>query len=139
MRTIDKIVVHHTASPNSWTYDDVKASHLERGFDDIGYHYLIEHNGTVRLGRHVSRVGAHCKGYNANSVGVCVVGSFEDGSMPTDEQWDAVSSLCADLLRQHPGSELFGHKELKPTLCPGFDPQKLRDTINLMECEDGSN
>ena len=138
MRKITKIVVHHTASPDSWTYDDVRESHLQRGFNDIGYHYLIEHDSNLRLGRDVSIVGAHCKGYNSESVGVSVVGSFEDGTMPTTGQWSVLVSLCSDLLRQFPDSELFGHKELKATLCPGFDVKELRDSINIMECRDGT-
>ena len=78
MRAIRKIVVHHSASP-AVSMEKIEQWHIERGFSEVGYHYVIQAGGFVRLGRKLDRVGAHCKGHNSDSIGVCVVGSFENG------------------------------------------------------------
>jgi N-acetylmuramoyl-L-alanine amidase len=140
VRNIEHVIVHHTASPSDWTLERISDAHQERGFAEhsgthCGYHYVIESDATVRLGRSIDVVGAHCKGFNAKSIGVCVVGSFEGDDEPTEEQWATLVTLCADLLRQFPDAGVVGHKEMKPTLCPGFDPSILRsDVFAKLEC-----
>ena len=140
MRRIDHVVVHHSASPDSWTLERVSSSHKERGFSEVagtncGYHYVIELDGVVRLGRTIDVVGAHCRGHNSKSIGVCVIGSVEGEDNPSEAQWRSLVQLCADLLRQFPDAGLVGHKELKPTLCPGLDPSLLRsDVFSILEC-----
>ena len=134
VRQINHVIVHHTASPSSWRLETISKSHRVRGFAEhsgthCGYHYVIEADGLVRLGRSVDVIGAHCKGHNSKSIGVCVVGSFEGDDSPSDEQWSALVSLCSDLLRQFPDAGLVGHKEMKATLCPGFDPSLLRSDV----------
>ncbi len=105
--------------------------HKERGFSEVGYHFVIQAGGLVRLGRKLDRIGAHCKGHNSDSIGVCVVGSFENGAHVPGSQWVALVSVVSDLLRQYGLSvrDVYGHKELGNTLCPGFDPQMLRDAL----------
>tara|TARA_R110002020_G_scaffold206024_1_gene411025 strand:- start:208 stop:609 length:402 start_codon:yes stop_codon:yes gene_type:complete len=127
MRTISRIIVHHSASP-AVSMEKIEEWHNERGYNGIGYHFVIQAGGLVRLGRELGRTGAHCKGYNTGSIGVCVVGSFEDGTPVPGSQWAALVALVGDLVRQYgltPG-DVYGHKELGSTLCPGFDPQLLR-------------
>lgn len=135
MRAIRKIVVHHSASP-AVSMEKIEEWHIERGFSEVGYHYVIQAGGFVRLGRKLSRVGAHCKGHNSDSIGVCVVGSFENGEPVPGKQWVALVSIVSDLMRQYDLSvrDVYGHKELGSTLCPGFDPQSLRDAL-ADECE----
>ncbi|WP_337632460.1 N-acetylmuramoyl-L-alanine amidase, partial [Prevotella sp.] len=59
--------------------------HRERGFDSIGYHYIIYLDGSIHFGRPVEQAGAHCKGHNANSIGVCYVGGLsKDGKTSKD-------------------------------------------------------
>ena len=131
MRPIRRIIVHHSASPDSWTLDDVDRSHRARGFDCVGYHFVVEKTGLIRLGRPVSKVGAHCKGLNSYSIGVCLIGSFENGGTIPGDQWAAAVSLVRDFMRQYdlPIAEVYGHMEVKPTLCPGFDPAMFRDAV----------
>lgn len=135
MRAIRKIVVHHSASP-SVSMEKIEQWHKERGFSEVGYHYVIQAGGLVRLGRKAQQIGAHCKGHNSDSIGVCVVGSFEDGTPVPGSQWVALVSVVSDLMRQYGLSvrDVYGHKELGKTLCPGFDPVLLRDEL-ADECE----
>ena len=140
MRPITAVVVHHSASPQDWTLERISDAHKDRGFSEVsrtnaGYHYVVEADPVrVRLGRAINQVGAHAKGNNSHSIGVCVIGSYEGEESPSPEQWAAATSLCADLLRQFPEAKLYGHKERGPTLCPGFDPEAFRaDTYTLLE------
>lgn len=142
MRHINRIVIHCTATKNGKhvTVEDVRSWHKERGFKDIGYHYLIYADGSVHQGRKESSVGAHASGYNANSIGVCMVGGvgrthkYDTGSY-TKSQWDSLKSLIEDLVDRYPGSTVCGHRDLSPDedgdgivepeewikLCPAFD------------------
>tara|TARA_R100000664_G_C2733831_1_gene123802 strand:+ start:778 stop:1188 length:411 start_codon:yes stop_codon:yes gene_type:complete len=135
MRAIRKIIVHHSAS-SAVSKEKIEEWHIERGFSEIGYHYVIQAGGLVRLGRKIDRIGAHCKGHNSDSVGVCVVGSFENGAPVPGSQWVSLVSIVSDLMVQFDLSvkDVYGHKELGQTLCPGFDPQLLRDEL-ADECE----
>ena len=134
MRSIRRIIVHHSASgPVSMeTIDDW---HRRRGWDQIGYHFVIQSGGLIRLGRPLSKIGAHCKGKNTGSIGVCIVGSCEDGTPVPGSQWTAAVALIGDLLRQFDltRADVFGHKEFAKTLCPGFDPAAFRDAL-IDEC-----
>ena len=78
MRKIDKVIIHCSATPEGkdYTVEDIDRWHRERGFDCIGYHYVIYRDGSVHKGRDVAKIGAHCKGQNANSIGVCYIGGM---------------------------------------------------------------
>ena len=87
MRTINEIIVHCTATPEGkdYTVDDITRWHKERGFKTIGYHYVVYRDGSVHEGRPLAEVGAHCKGHNAHSIGVCYVGGLTaDGRKAKD-------------------------------------------------------
>lgn len=141
MRYVDLIVLHCTATPNGrpHTAADVDRWHAERGFQRrpgwrqrmnpslaaIGYHFLIWANGALETGRHLDEPGAHAAGYNANSVGVALVGT----DRYTKAQWDTlkrnVEALLRHYTREERGEEIaprvVGHRDLgaKKT-CPGF-------------------
>ena len=69
------IIFHHSLSadvPGSV----VRVWHTERGFEDIGYAYLIHDDGRIETGRDPTMIGAHAKGRNIDSIGVCVMGDF---------------------------------------------------------------
>lgn len=109
MRKIDTIIIHCTATPEGRpvTVEQVTAWHRARGFTTIGYHYLIGLDGTVRPGRPEAQVGAHCKGHNARSIGVCYVGGLSrDGKTPrdtrTEAQRRALRRLVEQLLTRYP-------------------------------------
>lgn len=96
-----KIIVHHTAvsydkNPNQ--FDATDAYHKRKGWGGIGYHYLIEKNGKVRVGRKESTAGAHCSQslMNYRSIGICLTGNF-DGEEPTQEQCESLLKLIREV------------------------------------------
>lgn len=133
MRKIDEIILHCTATPEGRDHsiDEVRAWHKQRGFSDIGYHYLITLDGTVQAGRPLEVVGAHCRGHNAHSIGVCYVGGVAaDGHTPKDTrtaaQRTALVALLLKLLMRFRAARVVGHNELSPKACPSFD---VRDFV----------
>ena len=76
MRIINLIVVHCTATQGNRTLspEALDLMHRRRGFNGTGYHYYIRKDGTVHLTRPVERIGAHAKGFNASSIGICYEG-----------------------------------------------------------------
>jgi len=128
MRKITEIIIHCTATPEGrdYTVADIDRWHRERGWQGIGYHYAIYRDGSVHTGRPVSQPGAHCKGHNAHSIGVCYVGGLSsDGRIAKDtrtpEQRTALRHLVASLLVQYPQASVHGHNEFAAKTCPSFD------------------
>ena len=132
MRKIDKIIVHCTASPEGRHHDaeDIRRWHLARGFNDIGYHFLIHLDGTIEKGRNVKLVGAHCAYQNRGSIGIAYVGGMsKDMKRPKDtrtkEQKDSLIKLIQDLIYIHnPNMTIHGHSEFANKACPCFDVSK---------------
>jgi len=127
-REITEIIIHCTATKAGLkvTVDDVRQWHLQRGFDDIGYHYLIDYEGIVRKGRRESLIGAHCYGHNQNSIGICYTGGLaSDGKTPadtrTEEQKKSMDELVNLLKSRYPKATVHGHNEFSDKDCPCFD------------------
>lgn len=130
-RTIDKIIIHCTATPEGrdYTVADITYWHKQRGFSDIGYHYVIYRDGTIHEGRNVNIAGAHCTGYNTHSIGVCYVGGLAaDGVTPKDTrtqaQREALETLLVTLKGNYPRATIYGHRDLSAKACPCFDARK---------------
>ena len=128
MRKINEIIVHcsATAEGRDYTVCDIDRWHKSRGWQCIGYHYVIYRDGSVHTGRPVAQIGAHCTGHNANSIGVCYIGGCAaDGKTPKDtrtpQQREALRRLVADLQKQYPGATVHGHREFAAKACPSFD------------------
>lgn len=124
MRTINEIIIHHSAFPASndmqHDYNCIVNAHKQRGFNDIGYHYVIAKNGRILNGRSLALAGAHCKYHNRNSVGICVLGDFSDGSRPTDKQLVVLRFLLYLLMRKFSKiNKVTPHSFYSNTLCPG--------------------
>lgn len=131
MRKITKIIVHCSATPEgrAVTVEDIDLWHRERGFDGIGYHFVIYLDGSIHLGRPIEKSGAHCTGQNSNSIGVCYIGGLErDCKTPKDtrtpEQKNALANLLKELKRQYPDATIHGHCEFVAKACPCFDVGK---------------
>lgn len=126
MRYINKIILHCSATPEGRhvTTETIKQWHLERGFSDIGYHFVVYIDGTIVPGRPVERSGAHVKGMNANSIGVCYVGGVDHNlkakDTRTQKQLDSLERLITDLFEQYPDATLHGHNEFSTKECPSF-------------------
>ena len=95
LANINRIILHCTDTPPNMKVDIsvVREWHLERGFNDIGYHFLIRKDGSIEHGRSLTTVGAHTKGQNSNSIGVCYEGGWEEEDDRTCEQKDSISGL----------------------------------------------
>lgn len=120
MRKINLIVIHCSATraDRSLTPDDLEMQHRRRGFNGTGYHYYIRKDGTVHLTRPIERIGAHVKGFNSNSVGICYEGGLDAHGCPADtrtpEQRAALRLLVHQLFETFPGSRVCGHRDLSP-------------------------
>lgn len=132
MRKVKKLIVHCTATPEGRevSINQITRWHKERGFRTIGYHYVIALDGTIKKGRDISEVGAHCKGQNTNSIGISYVGGLDHAlnakDTRTDSQKKAMTELIAELKEQFPGVTIHGHNEFSNKACPSFDVQELR-------------
>lgn len=127
-RQIDKLIIHcsATAEGKDFTVADITRWHKQRGFDTIGYHYVIYRDGSIHEGRDVNRVGAHCSGYNAKSIGICYIGGLaSDNKTPkdtrTDKQKAALWTLLRELVCLYPDAEIYGHRDFSAKACPSFD------------------
>ena len=127
MRKITKIIVHCADIPEGRDDKaaDIRRWHKARGFNDIGYHYVIDLDGTIEPGRDVSVAGAHCTGHNADSIGVCYIGGADTDMKPkdtrTEEQKTALRLLLKYLVQKHPGAKIYGHRDFSNKSCPSFD------------------
>ena len=130
MRSIDKIIVHCSATREGQhvTVQQIRQWHLQRNFADIGYHYVIYLDGTVHKGRPLEKAGAHCKGHNAYSIGICYVGGLDRQGKPKDTrtaaQKAALLSLIRELRQRFPRASVHGHREFANKACPCFDAKK---------------
>ena len=112
---------------------DIKRWHKERGFDDIGYHYVIDLDGTIEKGREEDLVGAHCKGHNATSIGICYVGGCDKNMKPKDtrkkKKKRSMLSLVRKLVNKYkiPVTQIWAHHDFdKHKACPSFDVSEFR-------------
>lgn len=126
MREINKIIIHCSATKEGelFTVEDIDRWHKARGFKGIGYHYVIYLNGRIKNGRPVNEIGAHCKGYNKNSIGICYIGGLDKNGKPKDtrtpEQKEAILMLLDILKKEYPNATVHGHYEFAAKACPVF-------------------
>ena len=134
MRHITKIIIHCAATKPSMDIgaSDIKKWHLDRGWKDIGYHYVIRRNGDIENGIGVALAGSHTKGHNASSIGICLVGGINNKGEPennfTKPQWATLERLVRILKIDFPHATVHGHREFAAKACPSFDVQEwLKD------------
>jgi len=122
MRIINLIVIHCSATKEGKDYDvaTVRKWHKQRGFRDIGYHLLIHLDGAVERGRSMSKAGAHAKGYNSYSIGVCYVGGLDLNGKPKDtrtpEQRNTLRAIVETIKALYPYADVVGHRDLSVDL-----------------------
>lgn len=133
MREIRQIIIHCSATPEARvvTAEEIDDWHRGRGWSGIGYHYVIGLDGEVWEGRDIETPGAHARGYNSHSIGICYVGGMsEDMSAPKDtrtpEQNAALVKLVFTLKSKYGlgNDAIFGHNEVSQKACPSFDVRK---------------
>jgi len=129
LRPINKILIHCTATEpdRDVDVDEVRSWHIARGWNDIGYHYLIKLDGTIQSGRPIELIGAHCRGQNKFSIGIAYAGGIENGEPKdtrTDEQKKSLRKLIRKIRRVYPEIQVFGHNDFANKACPSFDVSK---------------
>lgn len=118
---------------------DITRWHRQRGFDTIGYHYVIRRDGTRETGRPENTVGAHVRGHNSNSIGVCLAGGVDTTGKPdnnfTPAQLESLEALLRELRARYARTRICGHRDLSADrngdgritpdefikACPSFD------------------
>lgn len=127
MRKITEIIIHCSATQEGkdFTVQDIDRWHRQRGWDGIGYHFVIYRDGSIHAGRSLQRVGAHCLGHNANSIGICYIGGLSKDGKPKDTrtavQRKALVELVNKLRLEFPLASVHGHNEFAAKACPCFD------------------
>ena len=129
MRNIDKIIIHCSATPagNDISAETIRDWHVKGNkWDDIGYHFIVRLDGSLEYGRMVDRPGAHCKGHNKYSIGICYVGGMDkDMKHPQDTRTAKQIASLLELLRLlkkfHPNATIHGHRDFSKKACPSFD------------------
>lgn len=126
-KQISEIIVHCTATPagRDLHVADITRYHRQRGFDTIGYHYLVALDGRIEPGRDANLIGAHCLGHNDRSIGIAYVGGLNADGHPADTRTEsqrvALKNLVARLLDEYPGAKVHGHNEFAAKACPCFN------------------
>lgn len=129
MRTINDLVVHCSATPAGKPFRaaDIDRWHRQQGWEQIGYHYVICLDGSVEPGRPVETPGAHVKGFNAHSIGICLIGGCDMTGKAANtfnaRQMDALETLLHGLRGKFPRARILGHRDF-PNVhkdCPSFD------------------
>ena len=129
MREINQIITHCSDTPAGMDIGaaEIRKWHTDpppmgRGWNDIGYHYVIRRNGSLEKGRPDDVVGAHVEGHNAHSIGVCMVGGGKGICNFTQQQWSRLQTLITELELHYPNATVCGHRDLNPAkACPSFD------------------
>lgn len=125
MRQINEIIIHCAGSQGDISIDEVRRIHVEeKGYLDVGYHYLIRVNGNIEVGRPVKKIGAHTRGHNSKSIGICLAGGY-DGTTGdfSEEQLDSLFLLIHGLEDVYPDiDKITGHNTYTDNkTCPNFD------------------
>ncbi len=137
MRKINECIIHCADTPDDkdFSVKDIDNWHKQRGFNKhgshtmyCGYHYVITRNGIIEKGRLLNEIGAHCRGYNLTSVGICLIGRNNF----TNKQWSALRRLMYELELLFPGIEFCGHNEFSNKTCPNFNVKQeiLKGKLN---------
>lgn len=140
-KNITRLFIHCTATREGQPFDveAIRRMHIARGFSAIGYHFLLQLDGTINPGRSEHVVGAHAKGYNTGSLAIAYVGGLDSQGAPKDTRTAAqkasMERWCRQGIATYPGAELLGHRDISPDLdgdgivepheylkaCPCFD------------------
>jgi hypothetical protein len=142
MRKIRKLIVHCSATQEGKeiSVDTIRKWHLKRGWRDIGYHFVIDLKGNVEEGRPIEMTGAHTKGENFDSIGICYIGGVEKNrdengkwiakDTRTPEQKESLEDLLCRLKGLYPSSVVYGHNDFSSKSCPCFNAKEEYEWIS---------
>jgi len=131
MREINYIAIHCSATKPSMDVpvERIDKWHKRRGWSGIGYHYYIRRNGAIFLGRDLKTPGAHVRGFNNESIGICYEGGIDEQGKAEDnrtkEQKQALKNLLIVLKQRFPQAFIKGHRDFPNVSksCPCFDAE----------------
>ncbi len=126
------IVIHCSATGENQDIGKKEITHIhvkEKGYKNIGYHFVIRRNGEIETGRDIEEVGAHVLGFNSCSVGICLVGGVDANDIKkavnnfTISQFNSLHSLLKSLKKIYPKAKIQGHRDFPGVkkACPCFD------------------
>lgn len=138
-RKVSGLVVHCSANAEGVDIGakEIKRYHIEeRGWVDIGYHFVVRIDGTIEPGRDLNKAGAHVSGHNATTIGICCVGGLEattdakgrivakknkagrtiSKDTRTSEQKESLRWLLTQLAQALPIRTIKGHRDYSPDL-----------------------
>ncbi len=129
MRKISTLIVHCSATKPEMDIgaEEIRKWHKDRKWNDIGYHFVIRRNGELEKGRDVAIAGAHAKGHNFSSIGICLIGGINEGGKAdanyTIKQYNSLIQLVDFLRMTFPITDVLGHRDLPDVNkeCPCFD------------------
>lgn len=126
----EEIILHCAATPDGHEFgvEDIRRWHLQRGFNDIGYHYVVTLSGTIEVGRTESTIGAHVRGHNTNTIGICFIGTHDF----TNNQFKSFYQLYLDLFLRYQimPDKVKGHYEYDDKKsCPNIDMNQIRKDL----------
>lgn len=139
-RKIDYVVLHCAATSLSHDdhidIEDIRDWHVNgNGWRDVGYHYVIDRKGNIQEGRNLNTIGAHVRGYNSRSIGICLIGGFDRrgrGNLPYKKlynlkQRNALSFLLDKLTKKFPRAKIKGHRDFPGVnkICPSFNVKEI--------------
>ena len=139
MRPIREIIIHCAATPPNMDIGatEIDRWHRQRGFKGIGYHFVIRRSGVLEQGRPLERIGAHAKGHNRYSIGICWVGGLDKNGKPADNRTDAQRTTLETLVKAlhsiYPYARILGHRDLPGVnkACPCFDVDRWLYEIGI--------
>jgi len=129
MRPITALVVHCSATPAGKPFRaaDIDRWHRERGWDGIGYHFVIPLDGSIEPGRPMAEAGAHVEGHNRDTIAICLIGGVDAAGKPAntfnERQFDALEHQLNALRAKWPKARILGHRDFPGVkkACPSFD------------------
>jgi len=139
-KATNNIVLHCAATRPSQNVGvaDIRKWHKERGWSDIGYHFVIRRDGRVERGRAEDEVGAHVAGRNIDSIGICMAGGLNELTWKPENnftipQWAALEKLVRSLTIKYPRAKVLGHRDFPGVqkACPCFNARAWAKKLKL--------
>lgn len=136
MRPVTEIIVHCSATEagKDFRADDIRRWHVKgNGWKDIGYHFVIDIDGTIEVGRPMAQKGAHTANHNEKTVGICYVGGLKYGK-PADTRTEAQKRSLRSLIQVMKScfpdiAKVSGHRDYANKACPCFDAHAEYDIL----------
>ena len=134
---VTEIIIHCSDTPKNMDIGatEIRQWHVnDNGWSDIGYNAIVRRSGLIEAGRDLDddgdfleEVGAHARGHNANSIGICLIGGRSSGVKSAEfnfshKQMCALHDFLVGLLKRCPNAVVIGHRDIDPgKACPSFD------------------